>query len=104
MGAGRVLAQKGGRAVELVLARSRVKVDEFEDFGLSGRSNGTWDKVQKRVPLACSGSRRMTGVICERRVSTIMKDKICNPGKNYTFSKGSRNDFSQGMYSIYCVL
>ncbi|KAI5608703.1 hypothetical protein C0J50_9541 [Silurus asotus] len=53
------------------------KVEEFRYLGSTVKSNGECVKeVKKRVQAGWSGWRRVTGVICDSRVSARMKGKV----------------------------
>ncbi|KAI5091615.1 hypothetical protein C0J45_18821, partial [Silurus meridionalis] len=53
------------------------KVEEFRYLGLTVQSNGECVReVKKRVQAGWSGWRRVTGVICDSRVSARMKGKV----------------------------
>ncbi|KAI5093658.1 hypothetical protein C0J45_16796, partial [Silurus meridionalis] len=53
------------------------KVEEFRYLGSTVQSNGECVReVKKRVQAGWSGWRRMTGVICDSRVSARMKGKV----------------------------
>ncbi|XP_065652832.1 uncharacterized protein LOC136080147 [Hydra vulgaris] len=54
-----------------------VKVNEFTYLGSRVQSNGGSEKeVKKRVQAGWCGWHKVSGVICDRRVSTRMKSKI----------------------------
>lgn len=54
-----------------------VKVDEFKYLGSTVQSNGECGKeVKKRVQAGWSGWRRVSGVICDRRVAARVKGKV----------------------------
>ncbi|KAJ8375265.1 hypothetical protein SKAU_G00058450 [Synaphobranchus kaupii] len=53
------------------------KVDEFKYLGSTVQSNGDCDReVKKRVQAGWCGWRRVTGVICDRRVPARVKGKV----------------------------
>ncbi|KAI5093161.1 hypothetical protein C0J45_17552, partial [Silurus meridionalis] len=53
------------------------KVEEFRYLGSTVQSNGECVReVKKRVQAGWSGWRRVTGVICDSRVSARMKGKV----------------------------
>ncbi|KAF7711788.1 hypothetical protein HF521_000799, partial [Silurus meridionalis] len=53
------------------------KVEEFRYLGSTAQSNGECVReVKKRVQAGWSGWRRVTGVICDRRVSERVKGKV----------------------------
>ena len=53
------------------------KVDEFKYLGSTIQSNGECSReVKRRVQAGWNGWRRVTGVICDRRVSAKMKGKV----------------------------
>ncbi|KAJ8376011.1 hypothetical protein SKAU_G00065910 [Synaphobranchus kaupii] len=53
------------------------KVDEFKYLGSTVQSNGDCDReVKKRVQAGWCGWRRVTGVICDRRVPVRVKGKV----------------------------
>ncbi|KAI5106213.1 hypothetical protein C0J45_3910, partial [Silurus meridionalis] len=53
------------------------KVEEFRYLGSTLQSNGECVReVKKRVQAGWSGWRRVTGVICDRRVSARVKGKV----------------------------
>ncbi|KAI5104471.1 hypothetical protein C0J45_6097, partial [Silurus meridionalis] len=53
------------------------KVEEFRYLGSTVQSNGECVReVKKRVQAGWSGWRRVTGVICYRRVSARVKEKV----------------------------
>ena len=48
------------------------KVDDFKHLGSTVQSNGECEReVKKRVQAGWNGWRRMSGVICDRRVPAI---------------------------------
>ena len=54
-----------------------VKVDNFKYLGLTVQSNGECGReVKKRVQAGWNGWRRMSGVICDRRVPSRVKGKV----------------------------
>ncbi|XP_065665589.1 uncharacterized protein LOC136087013 [Hydra vulgaris] len=57
-----------------------VKVDEFTYLGSRVQSNrGSEREVKKRVQVGWCGWHKVSGVICDRRVSARMKGKIYRP-------------------------
>ena len=53
------------------------KVDDFKYLGSTVQSNGeSGREVKKRVQAGWNGWRRMSGVICDRRVPTRVKGKV----------------------------
>ena len=55
-----------------------VKVDDFKYLGSTVQSNGECGReVTKRVQAGWNGWRRMSGVICDRRVPARVKGKVC---------------------------
>ena len=53
------------------------KVDDFKYLGSTVQSNGECDKeVKKRIQAGWNGWRKVTGVLCDRRVPAKMKGKI----------------------------
>ena len=54
-----------------------VKVEEFKYLGSTVQSNGDCGKeVKKRVQAEWNGWRKMSGVICDRKVSAKVKGKV----------------------------
>ena len=54
-----------------------MKVDDFKYLGSTVQSNGECGReVTKRVQAAWNGWRRMSGVICDRRVPARVKGKV----------------------------
>ena len=54
-----------------------VKVEDFKYLGSTVQSNGECGReVKKRVQTAWNGWRRMSGVICDRRVRARVKGKV----------------------------
>ena len=54
-----------------------VKVEDFKYLGSTVQSNGECRReVKKRVQAGWNGWRRMSGVICDRRVSARVKGKV----------------------------
>ena len=52
-------------------------MDGFKYLGLTVQSNGECGReVKKRVQAGWSGWRRVSGVICDRRVSARVKGKV----------------------------
>ena len=55
------------------------KVDDFKYLGSTVQSNGECGReVKKRVQAGWNGWRRMSGVICDRRVPARVKGKVYN--------------------------
>ena len=53
------------------------KVDDFKYLGSTVQSNGECGReVKKRVQAGWNGWRRMSGVICDRRVPARVKGKV----------------------------
>ena len=53
------------------------KVEDFKNMGSTVQSNGECGReVKKRVQAGWNGWRRMSGVICNRGVSTRVKGKV----------------------------
>ena len=53
------------------------KVDDFKYLGSTVQSNGECGReVKKRVQAGWNGWRRMSGVICDRRVPARVKRKV----------------------------
>ena len=53
------------------------KVDDFKYLGSTVQSNGECGReLKKRVQAGCNGWRRMSGVICDRRVPARVKGKV----------------------------
>ena len=53
------------------------KVEDFKYLGSTVQSNGECGReVKKRVPAGWNGWRRMSGVICDRRVPARVKGKV----------------------------
>ena len=53
------------------------KVEEFKYLGSTVQSNGECGReVKKRVQAGWNGWRRMSGVICDRRVPARVKVKV----------------------------
>ena len=53
------------------------KVDDFKYLGSTVQSNGECGReVKKRVQAGWNGWRRMSGVICDRRVPARVKVKV----------------------------
>ena len=66
------------------------KVDDFKYLGSTVQSNGECGReVKKRVQAGWNGWRRMSGVICDRRVPARVKGKVyrvvVRPAKLYGF-------------------
>ena len=58
------------------------KVEDFKYLGSTVQSNGECGKeVKKRVQAGWSGWRKVSGVMCDRRVSAQMKGKVQNCGE-----------------------
>ena len=56
-----------------------VKVEDFKYLSSTVQSNGECGReVKKRVQAGWSGWRRMSGVICDRRVPARVKGKVYN--------------------------
>ena len=54
------------------------KVDDLKYLGSTVQSNGECGReVKKRVQAGWNGWRRMSGVICDRRVPARVKGKVC---------------------------
>ena len=54
-----------------------VKVEDFKNLGSTVQSNGECGReVKKRVQAGWNGWRRMSGVICDRRVPARVKGKV----------------------------
>ena len=54
-----------------------VEVEDFKYLGSTVQSNGeSGREVKKRVQSEWNGSRRMSGVICDRRVPARVKGKV----------------------------
>ena len=54
------------------------KVDDFKYLGSTVQSNGECGReVKKRVQAGWNGWRRMSGLICDRRVPARVKGKVC---------------------------
>ncbi|KAI5617633.1 hypothetical protein C0J50_22801 [Silurus asotus] len=63
--------------MEARLREEVVRVNEFKYLGSTVQSNGECVReVKKRVQAGWSGWRRVTGVICDRRVSVRVKGKV----------------------------
>ncbi|KAK3510598.1 hypothetical protein QTP70_011788 [Hemibagrus guttatus] len=53
------------------------KVQEFKYLGSTVQSNGEWGKeVKKRVQAGWNGWRKVSGVLCERKISARIKGKV----------------------------
>ena len=53
------------------------KVEDFKCLGSTVQSNGECgSEVKKRVQAGCNGWRRMSGVICDRRVPARVNGKV----------------------------
>ncbi|KAK4307254.1 hypothetical protein Pmani_020967 [Petrolisthes manimaculis] len=72
-----VNVREGGGAVRLQGVEV-AKVNEFKYLGSTVQSNGECGREvkKKRVQAGWSGWRKVTGVICDRRVSAKMKGKV----------------------------
>ncbi|MCJ8747135.1 hypothetical protein PDJAM_G00149940 [Pangasius djambal] len=54
------------------------KVQEFKYLGTTVQSNGECGKeVKKRVQAGWNGWRKVSGVLCDRRISARIKGKVC---------------------------
>ena len=54
------------------------KVEDFKYLGSTGQSDGECGReVEKRIQAGWNGWRRMSGVICDRRVPARVKGKVC---------------------------
>ncbi len=68
--------REGSRTVQLQGA-DVMKVDEFKYLGSVVQSNGECGReVKKRVQAGWSGWRRVSGVICDRRIPARVKGKV----------------------------
>ncbi|KAK3556412.1 hypothetical protein QTP70_008101 [Hemibagrus guttatus] len=53
------------------------KVQEFKYLGSTVQSNGEWGKeVKKRVQAGWNGWRKVSGVLCDRKISARIKGKV----------------------------
>ncbi|KAK3529945.1 hypothetical protein QTP86_009331 [Hemibagrus guttatus] len=53
------------------------KVQEFRYFGSTVQSNGEFGKeVKKRMQAGWNGWRKVSGVLCDRKISTRIKEKV----------------------------
>ncbi|KAK3548079.1 hypothetical protein QTP70_004507 [Hemibagrus guttatus] len=53
------------------------KVQEFKYLGSTVQSNGKWGKeVKKRVQAGWNGWRKVSGVLCDRKISARIKGKV----------------------------
>ncbi|KAK3508735.1 hypothetical protein QTP70_004280 [Hemibagrus guttatus] len=53
------------------------KVQEFKYLGSTVQSNGEWGKeVKKRVQAGWNGWRKVSGVLCDRKISAKIKEKV----------------------------
>ena len=66
----------GSRTVKMQ-GEEVAKVDDFKYLGSTVQSNGECGReVKKRVQAGWNGWRRMSGVICDRRVPATVKGKV----------------------------
>ncbi|MCY0699169.1 hypothetical protein OVX40_29465, partial [Klebsiella pneumoniae] len=69
--------EREGSGVMRLQGEEVEKVEEFRYLGSTGQSSGEcFREVKKRVQAGWSGWRRVTGVICDSRVSARMKGKV----------------------------
>ncbi|KAK3539779.1 hypothetical protein QTP70_013212 [Hemibagrus guttatus] len=69
------------------------KVQEFKYLGSTVQSNGEYEKeVKKRVQAGWNGWRKVSGVLCDRKISARIKGKVyrtvVRPAMLYGFRDG----------------
>jgi len=63
------------------------KVQEFKYLGSTVQSNGECGKeVKKRVQAGWNGWRKVSGVLCDRKISARIKGKVYKTMVGYVFS------------------
>ena len=68
------ISQDNGSGTVKMQGEEVAKVEDFKYLGSTVQSNGI--EVKKRVETGWNGRRRMSGVICDRRVPARVKGKM----------------------------